>query len=118
MVCGGDCRLGCLERDWRTPEISQSLHEVRWLERRDSNSRPLVTQNTRLKREDERGFAETADGRLKLTANHKDVCVGAAWEAHFPGHRWRDPALTAWQLSYEMGIDAEQIAPAWKGFGD
>jgi len=84
MVCGGDCRLGCLERDWRTPEISQSLHEVRWLERRDSNSRPLVTPNTRLKREDERGFAETADGRLKLTAKHKDVCVGATWEAQFP----------------------------------
>jgi len=67
---------------------------------------------------DARGFAETADGRLKLTAKHKDVCVGAAWEAHFPGHRCRDLSLTAWQLPPEVEEYKERVATAGRGFRD
>jgi hypothetical protein len=84
----------------------------------DSNSRPRVSPNTRLKREDERGFAETADGRLKLTAKHEDVCIGVTWEVQFPDYRWRDPAFTAWQLPPEVQMADGQLAPAWKGFED
>ena len=42
----------------------------------------------------------------------------AAWEAQFLGHRWRDLSLTAWQLPPEVQMADDQIAPAWKGFGD
>ncbi len=36
----------------------------------------------------------------------------AAWEAQFPGHRWRDPTLTEWHPPYE-GLTDDELMTRW-----
>ena len=40
----------------------------------------------------------------------------AAWEAQFPGHRWRDPTITEWQESPEVQEYNERMADGFQDY--